>query len=246
MGRNARRCSPTFRPWPSSAIAAISRASISRWLLPPARPGRSSTRSARMSPVSATKPRFRKKQFIDRALEPILDTPEEFARFRSRTASPPAASSPKPGCSRNDRGRAHEPFLPAVRMAGGARPVSRRSSRRSAQDYPARPSRVIATSSAGGTSDIFMRALADELHKAMGQPLHHREAVPAGHSISARAPAPRRRADGYTLCIIPGEPLRVQPVPVQEPGVRSGERLRADHTAVPHHPGAGGERGARR
>jgi tripartite-type tricarboxylate transporter receptor subunit TctC len=37
-----------------------------------------------------------------------------------------------------------------------------------AQDYPARPVRVIATSSAGGTSDIFMRALADELHKAMG------------------------------------------------------------------------------
>jgi reverse gyrase len=26
-------------------------------------------------------PGFRKKQFIDRALEPILDTPEEFARF---------------------------------------------------------------------------------------------------------------------------------------------------------------------
>ena len=26
-------------------------------------------------------PGFRKKQFIDRALEPILDAPEEFARF---------------------------------------------------------------------------------------------------------------------------------------------------------------------
>ena len=26
-------------------------------------------------------PAFRKKQFIDRALEPILNTPEEFARF---------------------------------------------------------------------------------------------------------------------------------------------------------------------
>ena len=30
-----------------------------------------------------------------------------------------------------------------------------------AQDYPTRPIRVIATSSAGGTSDIFMRALGD-------------------------------------------------------------------------------------
>ena len=35
-----------------------------------------------------------------------------------------------------------------------------------AQDYPTRPIRVIATSSAGGTSDIFMRVLADELHKS--------------------------------------------------------------------------------
>jgi tripartite-type tricarboxylate transporter receptor subunit TctC len=40
-----------------------------------------------------------------------------------------------------------------------------------AQDYPARPIRVIATSSAGGTSDIFMRALAEELHKRLGQPV---------------------------------------------------------------------------
>jgi tripartite-type tricarboxylate transporter receptor subunit TctC len=40
-----------------------------------------------------------------------------------------------------------------------------------AQDYPARPIRVIATSSAGGTSDIFMRALGDELQKSLGQPI---------------------------------------------------------------------------
>ena len=69
-------------------------------------------------------PGFRKKQFIDRALEPILDTPKSSPVSWSRTASPPAASSPKPGCSRNDRGQAHEPFLPAVRMAGGARLVA--------------------------------------------------------------------------------------------------------------------------
>jgi tripartite-type tricarboxylate transporter receptor subunit TctC len=30
---------------------------------------------------SGNEPAFRKKQFIDRALEPILNTPEEFARF---------------------------------------------------------------------------------------------------------------------------------------------------------------------
>jgi tripartite-type tricarboxylate transporter receptor subunit TctC len=38
-----------------------------------------------------------------------------------------------------------------------------------AQDYPTRPIRVIATSSAGGTSDVFMRALADELRATSGR-----------------------------------------------------------------------------
>ena len=75
-----------------------------------------------------------------------------------------------------------------------------------AQDYPARPVRVIATSSAGGTSDIFMRALADELHKAMGQPFVIENRPGGAFNIGARACA-EAPPDGYTLCIIPGEPL---------------------------------------
>jgi tripartite-type tricarboxylate transporter receptor subunit TctC len=75
-----------------------------------------------------------------------------------------------------------------------------------AQDYPARPVRVIATSSAGGTSDIFMRALADELHKAMGQPFIVENRPGGAFNIGARACA-EAPPDGYTLCIIPGEPL---------------------------------------
>src|SRR5258708_5726942 len=75
-----------------------------------------------------------------------------------------------------------------------------------AQDYPARPVRVIATSSAGGTSDIFMRALADELHKAMGQPFIIENRPGGAFNIGARACA-EAAPDGYTLCIIPGEPL---------------------------------------
>jgi len=75
-----------------------------------------------------------------------------------------------------------------------------------AQDYPARPVRVIATSSAGGTSDIFMRALADELHKAMGQPFIIENRPGGAFNIGARACA-EAPPDGYTLCIIPGEPL---------------------------------------
>ena len=75
-----------------------------------------------------------------------------------------------------------------------------------AQDYPARPVRVIATSSAGGTSDIFMRALADELHKALGQPFVIENRPGGAFNIGARACA-EAPPDGYTLCIIPGEPL---------------------------------------
>src|SRR5947207_825983 len=75
-----------------------------------------------------------------------------------------------------------------------------------AQDYPTRPVRVIATSSAGGTSDIFMRALADELHKRLGQPFIVENRPGGAFNIGARACA-EAPPDGYTLCIIPGEPL---------------------------------------
>jgi tripartite-type tricarboxylate transporter receptor subunit TctC len=75
-----------------------------------------------------------------------------------------------------------------------------------AQDYPTRPIRVIATSSAGGTSDIFMRALAEELHKSLGQPFVVENRPGGAFNIGARACA-EAAPDGYTLCIIPGEPL---------------------------------------
>jgi len=75
-----------------------------------------------------------------------------------------------------------------------------------AQDYPTHPIRVITTSSPGGTSDIFMRALGEALQKRLGQPFIV-EARPGGSfNIGARvcAEAP---PDGYTICIIPAEPL---------------------------------------
>ena len=39
------------------------------------------------------------------------------------------------------------------------------SSMAAAQDYPSRPVKTLTTTSAGGISDIFMRALSNELHK---------------------------------------------------------------------------------
>lgn len=75
-----------------------------------------------------------------------------------------------------------------------------------AQDYPARPIRVITVTSAGGTSDIFMRALADEMHKGLGQPIVIENRPGGAFNIGARACA-EAAPDGYTICILPGEPI---------------------------------------
>ena len=75
-----------------------------------------------------------------------------------------------------------------------------------AQDYPVRPIRVITVTSAGGTSDIFMRALADEMHKGLGQPIVIENRPGGAFNIGARACA-EAAPDGYTICILPGEPL---------------------------------------
>ncbi len=40
-----------------------------------------------------------------------------------------------------------------------------------AEDYPTRPLRVITANSAGGTSDIFVRALAEKLQPRLRQPV---------------------------------------------------------------------------
>ena len=75
-----------------------------------------------------------------------------------------------------------------------------------ADDYPSRPIRVITATSAGGTSDIFMRVLGDEVLKHWGQPIIV-ENRPGGSMMiggHACAAAPN---DGYTICILPVETL---------------------------------------
>jgi tripartite-type tricarboxylate transporter receptor subunit TctC len=75
-----------------------------------------------------------------------------------------------------------------------------------AQNYPSRPVRVIMSSSAGGTSDIFMRVLADELHKRMGQPFILENRPGGSFNIGARACA-EAAPDGYTVCMMSAEPV---------------------------------------
>jgi tripartite-type tricarboxylate transporter receptor subunit TctC len=75
-----------------------------------------------------------------------------------------------------------------------------------AQDYPARPIRVITATSAGGTSDIFMRVVGEEIQKRWGQPLIIDNRPGGGMTIGGRACAEAPN-DGYTICILPVETL---------------------------------------
>jgi tripartite-type tricarboxylate transporter receptor subunit TctC len=76
----------------------------------------------------------------------------------------------------------------------------------SAQDFPVRPVRVIIPLGPGGGGDVFLRALADELHKAWGQPVLVENRPGGGLNIGARACA-ESTPDGYTLCFMSSEPV---------------------------------------
>jgi tripartite-type tricarboxylate transporter receptor subunit TctC len=70
-----------------------------------------------------------------------------------------------------------------------------------AQDFPSKPIHVITTTSAGGLSDIFMRALGDELSKRWGQPFVVENRPGGSQNIGTRACA-EAAPDGYTVCIL--------------------------------------------
>ena len=75
-----------------------------------------------------------------------------------------------------------------------------------AQDYPSRPIRALTTTSAGGISDVFMRALGDELLKRWGQPIVVENRPGGMQNLGARA-CTEAAPDGYTICILNAEPL---------------------------------------
>ena len=75
-----------------------------------------------------------------------------------------------------------------------------------AQDYPARPIKIIIPLGPGGGGDIFSRALADELQKAWGQPVVVENRPGGGQNIGGRACA-EAPPDGYTICVLSSEPV---------------------------------------
>lgn len=69
-----------------------------------------------------------------------------------------------------------------------------------AQPWPDKPIKLLAPSTPGGPPDVYARALADHLSKALGQPVVV-ENVPAAGGMIAAQQIQRAPADGYTLLV---------------------------------------------
>ncbi len=80
-----------------------------------------------------------------------------------------------------------------------------------ADDYPSRPIRAIASQGPGGLSDLFMRALGDQLGPLLGTSIVVEDRVGAEGTLGAKACADAA-PDGYTLCILSGETLVINPL----------------------------------
>jgi tripartite-type tricarboxylate transporter receptor subunit TctC len=72
--------------------------------------------------------------------------------------------------------------------------------------YPSRSIRIITANSVGGTSDIFVRALGNELQRRLGQAIVIENRSGGGMNIAGRACADAM-PDGYTICLLPNETL---------------------------------------
>jgi tripartite-type tricarboxylate transporter receptor subunit TctC len=69
-----------------------------------------------------------------------------------------------------------------------------------AQDFPKHSITMIVPFAAGGTSDVIARTVAEQMGKALGQPIVIENVAGAGGS-TALARAARAEADGYTIAI---------------------------------------------
>jgi tripartite-type tricarboxylate transporter receptor subunit TctC len=70
-----------------------------------------------------------------------------------------------------------------------------------AQNYPAKPIRMIVTAAGGGLTDVMTRSLADHVQRTLGQPMIVENRPGAGGATAVEYVA-RSPADGYTLVIV--------------------------------------------
>ena len=70
-----------------------------------------------------------------------------------------------------------------------------------AQDYPARPVKILVPFAAGGPADVYARILAQRLQESLGQPFVV-ENRPGGGAIIGTEAAAKSPPDGYTLLLM--------------------------------------------
>lgn len=70
-----------------------------------------------------------------------------------------------------------------------------------ADDYPSKPIRIVVPISAGSTTDVVARIIADSLRQSMGQPVIVENRPGAGGTIGSATVA-KAPGDGYTLMIV--------------------------------------------
>src|ERR1700744_3398354 len=75
-----------------------------------------------------------------------------------------------------------------------------------ADDYPSRPIHAIASQGPGGLSDLFMRALGDQLGPMLNTSIVVEDRAGADGTVGAKACA-AAAPDGYTICIITDQGL---------------------------------------
>lgn len=72
-----------------------------------------------------------------------------------------------------------------------------------AEDYPSRPVKIVVPFGAGGPTDVYTRAIADELRKSLHQTFYMENHPGAGTTIGTDLVA-KARPDGYTLLMVSG------------------------------------------
>jgi tripartite-type tricarboxylate transporter receptor subunit TctC len=112
-----------------------------------------------------------------------------------------------------------------------------------AQDYPNRTIRMIVPFGAGGPTDVFTRAMAEELRKSLGQSFVM-ENRPGAGTIIGTTEAARSAPDGYTLLMVsatqttvetlnPNKPYRLMRDFVPVASLMNSELVLVVHPSVP-------------
>lgn len=92
----------------------------------------------------------------------------------------------------------------AAAAAAGTLPIARAQ-----QAFPARPIRLICPWTAGGTTDVVMRAWAESASKILGQQVVIENKAGAGGTLGAVELANNAKPDGYTLAQLPQSVFRI-------------------------------------